>query len=116
MVVAYHCQITNAVQLRPEIISKGRISRSANDVPAAACSRAVTTSRHAPSNRKAPRKSILLSVPGAKPCQHGIVAPDADGSVCNRLGMIITSRIKAADPMGTLDPGPLLAMVRMQVY
>lgn len=44
------------------------------------------------------------------------MAPDAEGSVCNRLGMIIISRIKAVDPMGTLNPGPLLAMIRTDAY
>lgn len=67
MVVAYHCQVTNAVHIRAESISKERIFGAKNDVPAAACSRAVTISRQAPSNRKAPKKSILFSVPGARP-------------------------------------------------
>lgn len=109
LVVVYHYQITNEIHIKPENISKDRIFGTANGIPAVACLKAMTTSRHVPSNRKAPKKSIFLSVPDEKLCQNRFVTSDVKSSVCNYLGMTIITKIKAADLIGTLNPDPIIS-------
>jgi hypothetical protein len=88
--------------IEPSPIFSGRISGDAKEVLAVACWMAVEIIKQEPSKRRAPARSILLRVAGAKPCQKEAPAGNLNGSTWSLRGIVIISRIKATHPMGTL--------------